>query len=204
MVKTQLISRGIHDQRVLNAMSKVPRHEFVADEYRYAAYDDCPLPIGNGQTISQPYIVAFMSELLELTGSEHVLEVGTGSGYQTAILAEIAGEVDTIERYRHLSQDAALVLQRLGYQNIRFHEGDGTKGLVEFAPFDAIIVTAGAPVTPTALLDQLGENSRMVIPVGRRYDQYLQRWRFIEGKLKHEDLLPVAFVPLIGEEGWNE
>jgi protein-L-isoaspartate(D-aspartate) O-methyltransferase len=204
MVENQLVSRGINDQRVLNAMRNVPRHEFITPEYCYAAYDDCPLPISNGQTISQPYIVALMSELLELKGDEIVLEVGTGSGYQAAILGELARQVHTIERHARLSQDAGHMLARLGYENIQVHLGDGSKGLPEYAPYDAIIVTAAAPEAPQVLLDQLAERGRLVIPVGRRFDQYLQRWRRSGDQFKHENLLPVVFVPLIGKEGWHD
>lgn len=204
MVESQLVSRGIHDPRVLEAMRHVPRHEFVAPEYHSAAYDDCPLPIGDSQTISQPYIVALMSELLELKGDEIVLEVGTGSGYQAAILGELARQVHTIERHARLSQSAGSILTRLGYQNIQVHVGDGSQGLLEYAPYDAIIVTAAAPETPQPLLDQLKDGGRLVIPVGRRFEQSLQRWRRQGDRLKHENLLPVAFVPLIGEEGWRD
>jgi protein-L-isoaspartate(D-aspartate) O-methyltransferase len=204
MVESQLISRGIRDPRVLEAMRSVPRHEFIAPEYRYAAYEDCPLPISSGQTISQPYIVALMSELLELKGNETVLEIGTGSGYQAAILGELAQQVHTVERHARLREDAGRILDKLGYTNIQVHLGDGSKGLPDFAPYDAIIVTAAAPEAPQSLLDQLKEGGRLVIPVGRRFDQYLQRWRRSGDQFKRENLLPVAFVPLIGEQGWNE
>ena len=204
MVTRQLMERDITDKRVLKAFRAVPRHLFVPEEYRSMAYHDSPLPIGKGQTISQPYIVALMTQLLELKGDEKVLEVGTGSGYQAAILAHLAKEIHTIERHPALSKSAVKILKELGLNNVTFHVGDGTLGLPEFAPFDAIIITAAAPDTPQALLDQLSEGGKLVIPVGSRGGQYLKRY-IRKGSQFHEELItPVAFVPLIGKYGWQE
>jgi protein-L-isoaspartate(D-aspartate) O-methyltransferase len=177
MVNHQIAARGVCDERVLEAMRSVPRHLFIEPEYRYQAYFDGPLPIGNGQTISQPYIVALMSELLELLGGEKVLEVGTGSGYQAAVLAYLAGEVHTIERHASLTRYAARILANLGLSNVHVHTGDGTLGLPEQAPFAGIIVTAAAPRVPRPLLDQLMDGGRLVIPVGGRGGQFLERWK---------------------------
>lgn len=199
----ELRRKGIRDPRVLAAIGKVPRHLFVLPEYLSAAYEDHPLPIGLGQTISQPYIVALSTEALELSGEDKVLEIGTGSGYQTAILAELAKEVFTVERIPDLSWEAAERLRRLGYRNVRFRVGDGTKGWPEEAPFPAIVVTAAAPRVPPSLLAQLGEGGRLVIPVGGRVEQDLWLVRKEQGKPVYEHLCPVSFVPLIGEEGWR-
>lgn len=205
MVDDQLIWRGIHDQRVLEAMRSVPRHCFVPEEYRDMAYSDSPLPIGSGQTISQPYIVALMSESVALKGSEKVLEVGTGSGYQAAILASLAREVHTIERHLPLAEQARQVLKDLGYKNVIVHTGDGSKGLPENAPYQAIVVTASAPKVPKPLLDQLDEGGYLILPVGDRWGgQTLQLWERHGTKFEHEAVLPVAFVPLRGEYGWKE
>ncbi len=204
MVEYQLLRRGIQDERVLEAMRHVPRHLFVPVEYLGSAYTDGPLPIGSGQTISQPFIVALMSELLELNGAETVLEIGTGSGYQAAILAELAHEVYSIERHAHLAEAARRCLRDLAYQNVQVYVGDGTKGLPEFAPFDGIIVTASAPEAPRSLLDQLKDGGKLVIPVGARAGQVLELWRRKGQDFRSEDVLSVAFVPLIGEEGWKE
>lgn len=205
MVEDQLIWRGIHDRRVLDAMRNVPRHCFVPEEYRDMAYSDCPLPIGSGQTISQPYIVAFMTEIIALKGDEKVLEVGTGSGYQAAILANLAREVHTIERHAVLAEQARRVLRELGYKNVSVYTGDGSKGLPEQAPFQAIVVTASAPKVPKPLLDQLDEAGRLILPVGDRWGgQTLQLWKRHGAKFDHEAVLPVAFVPLRGEYGWKE
>ncbi len=204
MVETQIISRDVHDRRILEAMRSVPRHVFVPPEYRYLAYADGALPIGSGQTISQPYIVALMTELLELKGDEKVLEVGTGSGYQAAILSSLARQVHTIERHTGLAHYAARLLADLKITNVQVHAGDGTLGLPEFAPFAAIIVTAAAPDVPQALFDQLEDGGRLVIPVGHHGDQYLERWRRQGDKYAYETILPVAFVPLIGAQGWKE
>jgi len=204
MVKTQLLSRDIKDPAVLEAMRTIPRHIFVDPEYRDMAYTDGPLPIGKGQTISQPYIVALMTQLLELTGDEKVLEIGTGSGYQAAILAAIAREVHTIERHVHLAKKASKTFSELGLNNIHVHVGDGTLGLPEYAPYDAIIVTAAAPKVPQALLDQLEVGGRLVIPVGGRFGQYLECWRREGDEFFSEDIVPVAFVPLVGKNGWDK
>ncbi len=199
----ELREKGIRDERVLSAIEKVPRHLFVLPEYLFAAYDDRPLPIGLGQTISQPYIVALSTEALELSGDEKVLEIGTGSGYQTAILAELAKEVFTVERLPELSWEAQERLRRLGYTNVHFRVGDGTKGWPEEAPFPAILVTAAAPRVPKSLLAQLSEGGRMVIPVGGRFHQDLWLVRKVGGEPVYEHLCPVTFVPLIGEEGFR-
>ncbi|MEW5869233.1 MAG: protein-L-isoaspartate(D-aspartate) O-methyltransferase [Chloroflexota bacterium] len=204
MVETQIAARGVRNRRVLEAMRSVPRHAFVQPEYHHLAYTDGPLPIGSGQTISQPYIVALMSELLELRGMETVLEVGTGSGYQAAILAHLARQVYTIERHASLARFAARILADLELDNVHVHVGDGSLGLPEQAPFDAIIVTAAAPRLPQPLLEQLQDNGRLVIPVGSRGGQYLERWRRRGQEYSQESLLPVAFVPLVGEQGWQD
>jgi protein-L-isoaspartate(D-aspartate) O-methyltransferase len=204
MVDTQVARRGIRDKRVLEALRTVPRHLFVAKEYRHMAYTDGPLPIGSGQTISQPYIVALMTDLLSLTGNERVLEIGTGSGYQAAILGVIAREIHTIERHASLAGRAEGILEELGLENVHVHIGDGTLGLPEHAPFDAIVVTAAAPRAPKALLDQLEQGGRLVIPVGSLGAQFLERWTREGEECRSKEIIPVAFVPLIGEQGWNE
>ncbi len=204
MVEEQLRRRGIRDNRVLEAMSKVPRHIFVPEAHKGASYEDRPLPIGEGQTISQPYMVAIMTQSLELGGEERVLEIGTGSGYQTAILAELAKEVCTIERIPQLLERAQSTLQSLGYINIFFRIGDGTKGWPEKAPFDGIIVTAGAPEIPQTLLAQLADGGRLVIPVGPRYTQTLYKVTRRGKNYKEEDITGCVFVPLLGEYGWKE
>ena len=203
MVETQLRPRRITDPRVLQAMLQVPRHLFVPTEYRHLAYTDGPLPIGSGQTISQPYIVALMSQVLELQGVERVLEIGTGSGYQAAVLSCLAGEVHSVERFPELGQAAQATLLQLGYPNVTVHQGDGTEGLAEFAPFQGIIVTAAAPRVPQVLLDQLADGGRLVIPVGERGAQFLERWVRRGGKYDVDELIPVAFVPLVGKFGWS-
>jgi len=204
MVKEQLIRRGIHDKRVLDAMRKVPRHLFVPADLVEEAYNDYPLPIGYGQTISQPYIVALMTEALELSGDEKTLEIGTGSGYQTAILAELSKEVYTIERIISLLDKAKEVLKNLGYKNIFFKAGDGTLGWPENKPYDAIIVTAGAPIIPQPLLDQLADKGRLVIPVGDRFSQELIKVTKSKEGLIRENLGGCRFVNLIGIHGWKE
>jgi protein-L-isoaspartate(D-aspartate) O-methyltransferase len=204
MVETQIKARGIKDERVLEAMLKVPRHLFVDEALRDQAYGDFPLPIGEGQTISQPYIVAVMTEALELKGNERVLEVGTGSGYQTAILAELAFWVYTIEKYSTLLEKAKKILLNLGYKNISFKLGDGSLGWKEVAPFDAIIVTAAAPQIPPPLIEQLIEGGRIVIPVGDVYSQVLIKGIKRGEKLYTETLEPVRFVKLVGAYGFKE
>ncbi len=202
MVTTQLRARGIQDERVLTAMENVPRHLFVTDEYRDSAYDDHPLPIGAGQTISQPYIVAFMLEVLSLDDSARVLEIGTGSGYQTALLAELARQVYSVERIDSLAHGAAEILQRLGYTNVSVIVGDGGLGWVEHAPFDAIVVSAATPTIPQPLLEQLREGGRMVIPVGPADAQELKLVRKQEGHAVVTNLEGCRFVPLTGEHGY--
>lgn len=204
MVEEQFIRRDITDKRVLDAMRKVPRHVFVPEEHRHLAYSDCPLPIGQNQTISQPYIVALMTQMLGLKGDEIVLEIGTGSGYQAAVLSLVAQEVYTIERYQILAQRALKSIQQLDIKNVTLQVGDGTLGWPEHAPYDAILATAAAPKVPQPLLDQLAEGGRLVIPVGGRIGQYLESW-FREGdKFRHEQTVAVAFVPLLGKYGWKD
>lgn len=204
MVERQIASRSISSARVLEAFRSVPRHLFVPEHKREFAYSDGPLPIGKGQTISQPYIVAYMTETLELTGDERVLEVGTGSGYQAAILAELAGEVYTVERHQELADIASRRLEEMGYENIHVVQGDGTNGLPEKAPFQGVIVTAAAPEVPQPLLDQLDEGGRLIMPVGGRGGQVLKLYRRQEGEITSESLSPVAFVPLIGNHGYSQ
>jgi protein-L-isoaspartate(D-aspartate) O-methyltransferase len=199
MVREQLRSRGIHDERVLAAMSKVPREEFVPADERAAAYTDNPLPIGHDQTISQPYIVAFMTEQLHPKPSDRVLEIGTGSGYQAAILAELVADVCTIEIAEPLARSAEATLVRLGYKNVRMKVGDGYKGWPENAPFDAITVTCAPDRVPRPLTDQLKEGGRMIIPVGDRFAQQLYLLEKKNGQLKESAVLPVRFVPMTGE-----
>ena len=203
MVRTQLIPRGIRDPKVLAAMRKVPRHLFVEEALRSQAYGDFPLPIGEQQTISQPYIVAFMTEALELEGTEKVLEIGTGCGYQAAVLAEIVPEVYTIERLPDLAAKARRTLESLRYFNIKIKVGDGTLGWPEEAPFQAIIVTAAAPGIPRPLLDQLAMGGRLVIPVGDRYSQTLDVVRKTPEGIKHDYRGGCRFVKLIGSYGWD-
>jgi protein-L-isoaspartate(D-aspartate) O-methyltransferase len=199
MVERQLVTRGIKDQRVLAAMAKVPREEFVPSESRAASYGDGPLPIGYGQTISQPYMVAFMTEQLRLKPSDRVLEVGTGSGYQAAILAELVSEVYSIEIVEPLAKSAEATLQRLGYKNVHVKPGDGYKGWPEEGPFDAIIVTCAPDKVPQPLVDQLKDDGRMVIPVGHRFAQQLYLLEKKYGQLKQSATLPVRFVPMTSE-----
>lgn len=201
----EMLRREIKDEKVLEIMSKVPRELFVPLEIRSLAYEDCPLPIGFGQTISQPFIVALMTSALELKSSDKVLELGTGSGYQTAILAELADRVITVERIPQLLERAKRLLEELGYNNIEFYIAGKKLGWEEKAPYDAIIVTAGSPQIPPSLLRQLKNGGRMVIPVGGRYDQELLKITKIdEKKIKVENLGGCRFVPLIGEEAWAE
>ena len=204
MVKNQLIARGIKDKRVLQVMGKIPRHLFIEDALYGEAYNDHPVPIGEKQTISQPYIVALMTEALELKGDEKTLEIGTGSGYQTAILAELSSRVYTIERIKSLLGNARKLLSRLGYDNILFKAFDGTLGWKEYAPFDAIMVTAGAPHLAKPLIDQLADNGRMIIPVGDRYSQELIKIVRKGKEFKQESLGGCRFVNLIGAHGWSD
>lgn len=204
MVRVQIASRGIKDPRVLEAMRRVPRHLFVPKVHRHLAYADGPLPIGAEQTISQPYIVALMTELLNLQGGERVLEIGTGSGYQAAVLAYLAGQVHTVERFADLAKQAEQTLKALNIQNVQVHVGDGTLGLPEFAPYMGILVSAAAPSAPEVLLEQLAEGGILVIPVGQRSNQVLERWQRTGDQFQSKPILSVAFVPLIGQAGWQE
>jgi protein-L-isoaspartate(D-aspartate) O-methyltransferase len=204
MVQEQLVARGIADARVLAAMRKIPRHLFVDAGIVNRAYDDCALPIGDKQTLSQPYMAARMSETLALTGAEKVLEIGTGSAYQTALLAELCFNVFSVEKIRALSLKARSLLDRLDYQNIALHVGDGTIGWSEHAPYDAIIVTAGAPQAPQPLLDQLSVGGRLVIPVGDEQGQTLVRVTRTRTGFKQEQLGECKFVKLLGKYGWRE
>ncbi|MBI3362295.1 MAG: protein-L-isoaspartate(D-aspartate) O-methyltransferase [Chloroflexi bacterium] len=204
MVREQLNGRDIVDPRVLAAMREVPRHLFVPDDLRHLAYRDGPLPIGHDQTISQPYIVALMTQLLQLVGTETVLEVGTGSGYQTAVLAWLARRVFSLEVKAELAQQASERLSELGRDNVEIHVGDGSQGLPDQAPFEAVIVTAAAPSAPPPLTAQLAPGGRMVIPIGGRDSQYLERW-IRRGDAWHiERVSPVMFVPLVGRYGQDK
>ncbi len=204
MVESQLISRGIKDPRVLDTMRKVPRHRFVEEALVSQAYNDHPLPIGEKQTISQPYMVALMTEALDLQGSEKVLEIGTGSGYQTAILAELAEKIHSVERIRSLSAKAQRTLDELGYFNVVLQVRDGSVGIKEEAPFEAIIVTAGSPEVPQPLVDQLVVGGRLVVPVGDRYTQSLIKVVRAKEGLTKMDLGGCRFVNLLGQHGWKE
>jgi len=202
MVEEQLIPRSIHDQKTLEAMRKVPRHLFVEDALKNQAYGDYPLPIGRGQTISQPYIVALMTQALGLKGHEHVLEIGTGSGYQAAILSQICEKVYTVERIDTLLVQARKVFDSLHYLNILTKLDDGTNGWPEYSPYDVIIVTAGGPKIPLPLLEQLADPGILVIPVGDRGVQDLRLVTKIEGEIKEKTIELVRFVNLIGDHGW--
>jgi len=201
MVTTQIESRGVKSKKVLEAMRKVERHMFVPKEYKSAAYEDHPLPIGEGQTISQPYIVALMTEVLNSDGTRKVLEIGTGSGYQAAVLAEIFQSVYTIEIIDVLGKRAEKTLSDLGYKNIKVKTGDGYKGWEEHGPYDAIIVTCAPSHIPGPLQDQLAEGGRMVIPVGEKYHQELILLTKEKGIIKQKEIIPVVFVPMFGENG---
>lgn len=203
MVREQLESpgRGITNTRVLEVMGRVPRHEFVAPEARSHAYEDRPLPIGYGQTISQPYIVAFMTEQLDPVPTDRVLEIGTGSGYQAAVLSELVAEVWTIEIVEPLAERAADDLHRLSYTNVHVRAGDGYQGWPSKAPFDAVIVTCAPESVPQPLVEQLAEGGRMIIPVGPAWDQQLILLRKQDGQLERQMVLPVRFVPMTGEAG---
>ena len=204
MVRRQIVARGIRDERVLDAMRTVPRHLFVPENSRHLAYHDGPLTIGQGQTISQPYIVALMTEALALEGHERVLEIGTGSGYQAAILSCLVSYVYTVERIPELANGAEALLQELGYDNIQICISDGTLGWSEYAPYQGIIVTAASPEIPEPLTDQLAEGGRLVAPIGGSWSQSLVRVRKKSGRLQRQELTSVAFVPLIGKHGWPE
>lgn len=204
MVLEQLQNRDIRDPHTLAAMSEVPRHCFVDDAMQGRAYGDHPLPIGAGQTISQPYIVAYMTQALRLTGKEKVLEIGTGSGYQAAVLSRMCAQVFTVERINSLLAGARRVFDRLRYFNIRSKLDDGTLGWPEFAPYDAIIVTAGGPGIPEPLIQQLADPGRLIIPVGSQHEQVLQLLEKKEGAVEISLLTGVRFVDLVGEYGWNK
>ncbi|MCE5275722.1 MAG: protein-L-isoaspartate(D-aspartate) O-methyltransferase [Syntrophaceae bacterium] len=204
MVEEQLVSRGIKDQRVLSAFLEVPRHKFVEEYLKYKAYDDYPLSIGYGQTISQPYMVALMTEALAPSPQDKILEIGTGSGYQAAILSRLCSTVYSIERVSTLASRARKTLDELGYFNIHTRIGDGTFGLPQDAPYDGIIVTAGAPHVPEALIGQLKEDGRLVIPVGDQSIQDLKRIIRTKDGIREESLGGCRFVRLIGKNGWQE
>ncbi len=201
MVEQQIAARGITDEKVLEAMRKVERHRFVPGQYREYAYADRPLPIGEGQTISQPYVVAFMTEMLELRQNSKVLEIGTGSGYQAAVLAEICDNVWTIEVNRTLAETADRILEETGYGKVHVRAGDGYQGWPEYAPFDAIIVTCAPSDVPEPLKEQLAEGGRMIIPVDVSFGQELVLLRKVKGKLVRREVLPVRFVPMISDDG---
>jgi len=203
MVKEQIVARGVEDIRVIQAMKKVPRHLFIDKTYYHQAYNDYPLPIGQNQTISQPYMVASMTELLELKDDERVLEIGTGSGYQTAILALLCSKVYSVERISELTRKARLTLKQLGFSNINLIVRDGTLGWPEFAPYNGIIVTAGAPEIPNALIEQLANNGRMVIPVGNEASQTLNFVEKHKGRIYRKEFFGCTFVPLVGKGGWK-
>jgi len=196
--------RGIKDQKLLDAFQKVERHKFIPKDLASNAYADFPVPIGNGQTISQPYIVALMTECLNLTGKEKVLEVGTGSGYQTAILAELSKEVYSIERFENLAKMAQGVLNELGYTNIKIKVGDGTLGWPEEAPFDRIIITAASPRIPLPLTEQLKDNGKLIMPLGESFSQVLTLFEKKKDKLESMQICGCVFVPLVGKYGYKQ
>lgn len=202
MVEEQLIPRGIKNQRLLEAFYKIERHKFIPEELRSSAYADFPVPIGENQTISQPFIVALMTEALDLTGKEKVLEIGTGSGYQSAILAELAGEVYSIERFESLGKRAQETLNSLGYTNIKIKIGDGTLGWPEESPFERIIITAASPRVPLPLTEQLKENGKMILPLGESFGQVLTLVEKKKNKLESTQICGCVFVPLIGKFGY--
>ncbi len=204
MVRTQIERRGIRDPRLLEVLRSVPRHLFVPDDQLPWAYSDGALRIEMGQTISQPYIVALMTDLLKLKGEERVLEVGTGSGYQAAVLSYLAAEVHTIERHAALAKTAEKALASLQRHNIAVHIGDGSLGLPEYAPYQGILITAAAPKAPASLLAQLAEGGRLVLPVGGKFSQMLEVWQRHGDRFDHTPVTAVAFVPLLGKEGWDE
>jgi protein-L-isoaspartate(D-aspartate) O-methyltransferase len=203
MVRQQIEARGVRDARILAAMRAVPRHAFVPADQREYAYEDSPLPIGAGQTISQPYIVAYMTEALELGEKQTVLEIGTGSGYQTAVLACLVKFVYSVERIPALASQARDNLAAAGVVNVEVICGDGSLGLAEHAPYDAILVTAGAPAVPQMLLDQLAQGGRLLAPVGGRSLQELELWRRTGDRIERRELIQVVFVPLVGAHGWK-
>ncbi len=204
MVEEQLIPRGISDPSVLEAMKKVERHRFVPKEYIDSAYGDHPLPIGSGQTISQPYIVALMTETLQLTGQEKILEIGTGSGYQAAILAELSAKVYSVERIPLLAERAAGILSELAYKNIKISVSNGSLGWQEYAPYDIIMVTASCPGEPQALLSQLAEEGKLIVPIGVAFGQALTLFKKKGNSTTSQEICGCVFVPLIGKEGWED
>ena len=203
MVNEQLLPRGIKNSRVIEAFLKIERHKFIPTEAKRKAYEDFPIPIGEGQTISQPYIVALMTECLDLKGNEKVLEIGTGSGYQAAILAELANQIYTVERIPALAQRAKETLQELGYSNVKVKVDDGTLGWPEEAPFSRIIITAAAPDVPFPLIEQLAEGGKMVLPLGERFSQVLTIIEKKKGKIKQKAVCGCIFVPLIGKYAYK-
>lgn len=204
MVTWQIQRRGVTDPRLLEAFRRIPRHLFVSPDYQSSAYADHPLPIGSGQTISQPYIVAYMTNLLQLDGSQRVLEIGSGSGYQAAILACLAAEVHSVELSPELAEIASHNLERLGLNNAHIHCADGSNGWPEAAPYDGILVTAAAPKPPRALLDQLAKEGKLILPIGGRGEQSLQRWQRKPDGWAVDEIMSVVFVPLRGPSGWSE
>lgn len=204
MVEEQLIPRGIKDKKVLEAFQKVPRHNFVPKRYLDSAYGDFPLSIGEGQTISQPYMVALMTECLGLSGGETILEIGAGSGYQTAILAELASRVYTVERVVSLAEEARTCLKNLDYKNIRIEIGDGTRGWPEFAPYEGIVVTAAAPDIPKPLIEQLRIRGKLIIPIGGSFNQMLTVITKHRDRTETKQICGCVFVPLLGKYGWKE
>jgi len=203
MVEEQLMPRGIKDPRVLEVFSKVERHQFLPEDFRGSAYADYPVPIGEGQTISQPFIVALMTESLEVGPEDKILEIGTGSGYQAAILAELAKEVYTIERIESLAKKAEALLKDLGYNNITIKVDDGTLGWKENAPFNKIIITAASPRIPLPLTEQLAENGKLILPLGETFSQVLTLVEKKANQLKHQQICGCVFVPLVGKYGWK-
>ncbi len=204
MVDRQLIPRGIKDERVIEAFRKIPRHKFVPQEYQKSSYGDFPLPIGENQTISQPYIVALMTQILELTNIDRVLEIGTGSGYQTAILASLAKEVYSVERKESLAKQAEAILKELGFKNIKIKVNDGTLGWEEFAAYDKIMVTAAAPSLPQTLKEQLSINGKLTIPLSIGFGQVLTLFTKHKDKFESEEVCGCTFVPLIGKYGYKQ
>lgn len=204
MVEQQLMPRGIKNQKVLDAFYKVERHRFIPEDLRASAYADFPVPIGEGQTISQPYIVALMTECLDLTGQEKVLEIGTGSGYQTAILAELSKEVYSIERFINLSEKSQILLNELGYKNIKTKVGDGTLGWQEEGPFERIIITAASPRIPLPLTEQLKEGGKLILPLGESFSQVLTLAEKKKGGIQSTQLCGCVFVPLVGKYGYTK
>jgi protein-L-isoaspartate(D-aspartate) O-methyltransferase len=204
MVERQIKARGIHDERLLQVFLEIPRHVFISEDLQADAYEDYPLPIGCGQTISQPYIVALMTNLLELKGTEKVLEIGTGSGYQAAILSRLAKKIHSVERIEELALTAARTLESLNIKNVHVHVEDGSLGWPEGAPYDGVLVTAASPEVPQELIEQMKIGGRLVIPVGERWRQILEVWVKQRKGVEKKEILPVVFVPLKGKRGWQD